>query len=76
MRAEGPIAVSPDSRSSAISAGTITTVSEHPMISIARKFSRFLVSEDGSTVVHLAVLMALVAILCLAAMSSLGNAAT
>ncbi len=45
------------------------------MRSIARKFSRFLVSEDGSTAVHFAVLLALIAILCLAAMSSLRNAA-
>lgn len=45
------------------------------MKSITRMFSRFLSRETGSTAVHFAVLLALVAILCLTAMSSLRNAA-
>lgn len=42
---------------------------------ITRMFSRFLIREKGSTATHFAVLLALVAILCLTAMSSLWNAA-
>lgn len=45
------------------------------MSSITRMLSRVLVSETGSTAVHLAVLSALIAIVSLAAVSSLWNAA-
>ena len=43
------------------------------MKTLAKKMHRFLVSEDGPTAVEYAVMEALVIIVCLTAISSLGN---
>jgi pilus assembly protein Flp/PilA len=45
------------------------------MKSLAKKVQRFLVSEDGPTAVEYAVMLALIIIVCLTAISSLGTAA-
>jgi pilus assembly protein Flp/PilA len=45
------------------------------MKSLAKKVRRFLVSEDGPTAVEYAVMLALIIIVCLTAISSLGTAA-
>jgi len=42
---------------------------------LAKKVHRFLVSEDGPTAVEYAVMLALIVIVCLTAISSLGDAA-
>jgi pilus assembly protein Flp/PilA len=42
---------------------------------LAQKVHRFLVSEDGPTAVEYAVMLALIVIVCLTAISSLGTAA-
>ncbi|NLS92567.1 MAG: Flp family type IVb pilin [Planctomycetaceae bacterium] len=44
------------------------------MRSLAQKVQRFLVSEDGPTAVEYAVMLALIIIVCLTAISSLGSA--
>jgi len=44
------------------------------MRSLAQKVQRFLVSEDGPTAVEYAVMLALIIIVCLTAISSLGEA--
>lgn len=43
------------------------------MKSLAQKLHRFLVSEDGPTAVEYAVMLALIIIVCLAAISSVGT---
>jgi len=43
------------------------------MKSLAQKFYRFLVSEDGPTAVEYAVMLALIIIVCLAAISTVGT---
>jgi pilus assembly protein Flp/PilA len=43
------------------------------MIHIAKKMKRFLVSEDGPTAVEYAVMLALIIIVCLTAINSLGT---
>lgn len=43
------------------------------MKSLAKKVQRFLVSEDGPTAVEYAVMLALIVIVCLAAIQSIGN---
>lgn len=45
------------------------------MKNFADSVKRFLVSEDGPTAVEYAVMLALIVIVCLTAISSLGNAA-
>jgi pilus assembly protein Flp/PilA len=45
------------------------------MKSLAVKFQRFLVSEDGPTAVEYAVMLALIVIVCLTAISSIGKKA-
>jgi pilus assembly protein Flp/PilA len=45
------------------------------MKSLAKKVRRFLVAEDGPTAVEYAVMLALIIIVCLTAISSLGTAA-
>jgi pilus assembly protein Flp/PilA len=45
------------------------------MMSLAKKVQRFLVCEDGPTAVEYAVMMALIVIVCLTAISSVGTAA-
>jgi pilus assembly protein Flp/PilA len=45
------------------------------MKSLAKSVRRFLVSEDGPTAVEYAVMLALIVIVCLTAISSLGTAA-
>ena len=42
---------------------------------LAKKVQRFLVSEDGPTAVEYAVMLALIVIVCLTAISSLGSSA-
>jgi pilus assembly protein Flp/PilA len=42
---------------------------------LAKKVHRFLVSEDGPTAVEYAVMLALIVIVCLTAISSLGTSA-
>ncbi len=42
---------------------------------LAKKVQRFLVSEDGPTAVEYAVMLALIVIVCLTAITSLGTAA-
>jgi pilus assembly protein Flp/PilA len=50
---------------------------EDSMKSLAKKMQRFLVSEDGPTAVEYAVMLALIIIVCLTAINSLGtNAST
>ncbi|MBM4091278.1 MAG: Flp family type IVb pilin [Planctomycetes bacterium] len=47
------------------------------MKSLAKKVQRFLVSEDGPTAVEYAVMLALIIIVCLTAITTIGdNAAT
>ena len=43
------------------------------MMHIAKKMHRFLVSEDGPTAVEYAVMLALIIVVCLVAISSLGT---
>lgn len=43
------------------------------MKSLAKKVQRFLVSEDGPTAVEYAVMLALIVIVCLTAISSVGT---
>jgi pilus assembly protein Flp/PilA len=43
------------------------------MKSLAKKVQRFLVSEDGPTAVEYAVMLALIVIVCLTAISSIGT---
>ncbi len=43
------------------------------MKSLAQKVQRFLVSEDGPTAVEYAVMLALIIIVCLAAISTVGK---
>ena len=43
------------------------------MKSLAKKVQRFLVSEDGPTAVEYAVMLALIVIVCLAAIQAIGN---
>ncbi len=45
------------------------------MSMLAQKVQRFLVSEDGPTAVEYAVMLALIIIVCLTAIGSLGTAA-
>jgi pilus assembly protein Flp/PilA len=44
-----------------------------PMVQIAKKMRRFLTSEDGPTAVEYAVMLALIIIVCLVAIQSLGT---
>jgi len=46
------------------------------MKSLALKMQRFLVSEDGPTAVEYAVMLALIVIVCLTAISSIGTQAS
>lgn len=46
------------------------------MKSLAQKVQRFLVSEDGPTAVEYAVMLALIVIVCLTAISSIGTQAS
>ncbi|HID76544.1 MAG TPA: Flp family type IVb pilin [Planctomycetaceae bacterium] len=46
------------------------------MKSLAQKLHRFLVSEDGPTAVEYAVMLALIVIVCLTAITELGNGAS
>ena len=46
------------------------------MKSLAMKMHRFLVSEDGPTAVEYAVMLALIVIVCLTAISSIGSSAS
>ncbi|NQT40773.1 MAG: Flp family type IVb pilin [Planctomycetes bacterium] len=46
------------------------------MKSLALKVQRFLVSEDGPTAVEYAVMLALIVIVCLTAISSIGKQAS
>jgi len=46
------------------------------MSSIVNKVKRFLVSEDGPTAVEYAVMLALIVIVCLTAISSIGTQAS
>ena len=46
------------------------------MKSLALKVQRFLVSEDGPTAVEYAVMLALIIIVCMTAIGSLGGAAS
>ena len=43
------------------------------MKNFAKKMQRFLVSEDGPTAVEYAVMLALIVIVCLAAITTIGN---
>ena len=43
---------------------------------LAQKLHRFLVSEDGPTAVEYAVMLALIVVVCLTAISSLGTSAS
>ncbi len=46
------------------------------MKSLTKKMQRFLVSEDGPTAVEYAVMLALIIIVCLTAISSIGTKAS
>ena len=43
------------------------------MKSLAKKVQRFLVSEDGPTAVEYAVMLALIVVVCLSAVTAIGN---
>ncbi len=43
------------------------------MMTLAKKVQRFLVSEDGPTAVEYAVMLALIVIVCLTAINSIGT---
>jgi len=45
------------------------------MLKFANSVKKFLVSEDGPTAVEYAVMLALIIVVCLAAVSTIGNAA-
>jgi len=47
-----------------------------PMKSLAEKVQRFLVSEDGPTAVEYAVMLALIVIVCLTAITTIGTSAS
>jgi pilus assembly protein Flp/PilA len=49
---------------------------EDTMKNFAKKLQRFLVSEDGPTAVEYAVMLALIVIVCLTAISSIGTKAS
>jgi pilus assembly protein Flp/PilA len=49
---------------------------EEAMINLAKKVQRFLVSEDGPTAVEYAVMLALIVIVCLAAIQAIGTNAS
>ena len=51
-------------------------VPEDVMKNFAKKVQRFLVSEDGPTAVEYAVMLALIVIVCLTAITSVGNNAS
>jgi pilus assembly protein Flp/PilA len=53
--------------------GVSAGMEEYPMKSLAQKVQRFLVSEDGPTAVEYAVMLALIIIVCLTAISSIGT---
>jgi pilus assembly protein Flp/PilA len=46
------------------------------MLSLATKVRRFLTSEDGPTAVEYAVMLALIIVVCLVAISSVGTSAS
>jgi pilus assembly protein Flp/PilA len=46
---------------------------EDPMKKLAKKVQQFLVSEDGPTAVEYAVMLALIVIVCLTAIRSIGT---
>ena len=48
---------------------------ENTMKSLAKKLQRFLVSEDGPTAVEYAVMLALIIIVCLTAITAIGQQA-
>lgn len=45
------------------------------MLKFANSVKKFIVSEDGPTAVEYAVMLALIIVVCLAAISTIGNAA-
>jgi pilus assembly protein Flp/PilA len=47
-----------------------------PMKSLAEKLQQFLISEDGPTAVEYAVMLALIVVVCLTAISSIGTNAS
>ena len=51
----------------------LTQKSEDAMKNLALKVQRFLVSEDGPTAVEYAVMLALIVIVCLTAIKSIGT---
>jgi pilus assembly protein Flp/PilA len=59
-----------------VSAGDSSWNGGIPMKSLAQKVQRFLVSEDGPTAVEYAVMLALIVIVCLTAISSVGTKAS
>jgi pilus assembly protein Flp/PilA len=54
----------------------LTQKSEDAMKNLALKVQRFLVSEDGPTAVEYAVMLALIVIVCLTAITSIGTKAS
>jgi pilus assembly protein Flp/PilA len=68
---EAPINLFRDPRTGIMSADR--RMPEDSMKSLAKKMQRFLVSEDGPTAVEYAVMLALIIIVCLTAINSLGT---
>jgi pilus assembly protein Flp/PilA len=59
--------------SSVFGTGGIAAVGETGMKNLALKLRRFMVSEDGPTAVEYAVMLALIVIVCLSAITTLGT---
>jgi pilus assembly protein Flp/PilA len=58
-----------------VTVGPLTEQSEDVMKNFALKVKHFLVSEDGPTAVEYAVMLALIVIVCLTAIGSIGSKA-
>jgi len=56
-----------------VATGAVTKHLESAMKNFASKVQRFLVSEDGPTAVEYAVMLALIIIVCLTAINSIGT---
>jgi pilus assembly protein Flp/PilA len=56
-----------------VEAGGSAAVGETGMKNLALKLRRFMVSEDGPTAVEYAVMLALIVIVCLSAITTLGT---
>jgi pilus assembly protein Flp/PilA len=70
---KSPLELFPTLRSSRAARAAERRKPEDSMKSLAKKLQRFLISEDGPTAVEYAVMLALIIIVCLTAINSLGT---